>query len=61
MRRFFWSIYYRFRKPVTKSEVTLAYARVNGLQLINLKARSIFPCDLKGVPEIKAPWKTVGW
>lgn len=58
--RLFWKLYYRFKKPITKSEVTQAYARIHGLQLINIKARSIPTCDLRGKPEIRAPWKTIG-
>jgi hypothetical protein len=48
--RYFWWLYYHFRKPRTKGEVLIAIARMKGLRYINIHIISQEPSELRGLP-----------
>jgi len=45
--RFFWKIYYRFKKPASKSEAIIMLARTTGMKMRNFELGTMC-CDLRG-------------
>lgn len=58
MKRLFWILYYRFKKPVGKREIVIRMCRLNGVKFKVSKPShtKIYFTDLLGIIKIGSKW-----
>ena len=48
-----WKWYYYFKKPMTKCDMIIAYGRISGVKVVDMKARCIASENFIGMPSVK--------